>query len=177
MESLAAQLKVIGRIRSPFREAAGTPIQPAYAEGVEGQVVLEEPFAEALDDLEGFERVWLVYWMDRAAPFRPRVVPYRDTREHGLFATRSPCRPNPIGLSVVRLLRREGRVLHVAGVDVLDGTPLIDLKPYVPEFDAHPASKAGWFEEAGADRRTADGRFHEPAEPGRVPGAGGDKDS
>jgi tRNA-Thr(GGU) m(6)t(6)A37 methyltransferase TsaA len=150
----------IGLIRTPFREAAGTPIQPAYAEDAEGWLELDERFAQALDDLEGFERVWLIYWMDRAAAFQPRVVPYRDTVEHGLFATRSPCRPNPIGLSVVRLLGRNGSVLNVKGVDMLDGTPLLDIKPYVPEFDAHPGSRAGWFETCGADRRVADGRFH-----------------
>lgn len=154
-------LRVVGRIRTPFREAAGTPIQTVYAPDAEGTVVVDEPFAAALDDLEGFERLWLLYWMDRVAPFRPRVVPYRDTRERGLFATRSPCRPNPIGLSVVRLVRREGRVLYVAGVDVLDGTPLLDVKPYVPEFDAFPSSRAGWLDACGADRRVADGRFHE----------------
>ena len=123
---------------------------------------MDDRFADALDDIEGFERVWLIYWMDRVVAFQPRVVPYRDTREHGLFATRSPCRPNPIGLSVVRLLSREAGVLHVADVDMLDGTPLLDIKPYVPEFDAHPSAKAGWFETGGVDRRVADGRFHPP---------------
>jgi tRNA-Thr(GGU) m(6)t(6)A37 methyltransferase TsaA len=155
------ELQVIGRIRTPFAKGEGTPIQPAYSRGAEGQVVVDDPLAGALDDLEGFERVWLVYWMDRASAFRPHVVPYRDTRERGLFATRSPCRPNPIGISVVRLLGREGRVLRVADVDILDDTPLIDIKPYVPEFDAHPRSKAGWFDARGADREVADGRFHE----------------
>jgi tRNA (adenine37-N6)-methyltransferase len=154
--------RIIGRIRSPFVVAEGTPIQPTCAASAEGTVVLDPRFAGALDDIEGFERVWLVYWMDRADPYRARVVPYRDTREHGVLATRSPCRPNAIGMSAVTLLAREGNVLRVAGVDVLDGTPLLDLKPYVPEFDAHPSSRAGWFEEAGnRDRRTADGRFHQ----------------
>jgi tRNA (adenine37-N6)-methyltransferase len=152
--------RVIGRIHTPFAEANGTPIQPAYADRALGQVIVDAPFSSALDDIEGFERVWLVYWMDRATSFQPRVVPYRDTREHGLFATRSPCRPNPIGLSVVRLLSREDCVLRVADVDILDNTPLLDIKPYVPEFDAHPASKAGWFDTCGVDRRMADGRFH-----------------
>jgi len=156
----ALQPQVIGVIRSPFDAAAGTPIQPAYAHGVEGDAIVAEPYAEALDDIEGFERVWLIYWMDRVGEFRPHVTPYRDTRAHGLFATRAPCRPNPIGLSVVRLLRREGRILHVADLDIIDGTPLLDIKPYVPEFDAHPRSRAGWFEKAGADRRVADDRFH-----------------
>jgi len=164
-------LRVIGRIRTPFVQATGTPIQPTYAQGAEGQVIVDDPFAAALDDIEGFERVWLVYWMDRVVAFRPRVVPYRDTRERGLFATRSPCRPNPIGLSVVRLVRRDERVLHVADVDILDDTPLLDIKPYVPEFDAHPSSKSGWLDACGRDRRIADGRFREAADPthGRRP--------
>lgn len=156
-------LKVIGRIRTPFVEPPGTPIQPAYAEGTEGIVIVEDAFVAALDDIEGFDRVWLVYWMDRARCFQPHVVPYRDTRERGVFATRSPSRPNPIGLSVVRLLGREGGSLHVADLDMLDDTPLLDIKPYVPEFDAHPTAKAGWLAEGGVDRRVADGRFHEPA--------------
>lgn len=157
-------LRPVGRIHSPFAAAAGTPIQPAYAGGAEGRVVVEAAWAEALDDLDGFERIWLLYWMDRVDGARTKVVPYRDVHERGLFATRSPCRPNPIGLSVVRLVRREGTVLHVADVDVLDGTPLLDVKPYVPAFDAHPGSRAGWFDLTTSDRRTADDRFH-PAEP------------
>jgi tRNA-Thr(GGU) m(6)t(6)A37 methyltransferase TsaA len=159
-EGSGIRLRVIGRIRTPFVEATGTPIQPAYARGAEGRVVVDARFAAALDDLKGFERVWLVYWMDQAAAFRPRVVPYRDRQERGLFATRSPCRPNPIGISVVRLKGREGRVLRVADVDIVDNTPLLDIKPYVPEFDAHPSSKAGWLETGEVDRQVADGRFH-----------------
>ena len=156
-----APLRFIGRIHTPYAEGSGTPIQAVYAPDVEATVVVEEAFAAALDDVEGFERLWLLYWMDRVAPFRPRVVPYRDTRERGLFATRSPSRPNPIGLSAVRLLGREASTLHVAGIDVLDGTPLLDLKPYVPAFDAFPSSRAGWFDACGTDRRVADGRFHD----------------
>jgi tRNA (adenine37-N6)-methyltransferase len=155
----AVELRIIGTIRSPFQVQAGTPIQPAYAEGAAGEVVIAEPFAGALDDIEGFERLWLVTLLDRAEPFRARVMPYRDLQEHGVLATRSPCRPNPIGLSVVRLLGREGRVLRVADVDVLDGTPLLDLKPYVPAFDAHPGARAGWFDLAPVDTRRADDRF------------------
>ncbi len=155
-------LAPIGVVRSPHLSAKGTPIQPAYAEESDGSVVVDEEFEAALDDLEGFDRVWLIYWLDRAGPFKPRVVPYRDTREHGLFATRSPSRPNPIGLSVVRLLSREGNVLKVRGIDILDETPLLDIKPYVPEFDAHPSSTAGWLDERREDRKLADGRFHEP---------------
>lgn len=153
-------IKAIGTLYSPYQTAAGTPIQSAYAGGAEGRVVLDPAYERALDDIEGFERLWLIYWMDRVGPFQPKVIPYRDDREHGLFATRSPTRPNPIGMSVVRLLGREGCELCVADIDVLDGTPLLDIKPYVPEFDAHPVSRAGWFDSAAVDRRRADGRFH-----------------
>ena len=155
-------IQVIGIIRTPFPEAAGTPIQPAYGRDVVGRILLNEAYAPALDDIEGFERIWLIYWMDRTGRFKPRVVPYRDIHEHGLFATRSPNRPNPIGISVVRLLKREGNVLHITDLDILDGTQLLDIKPYVPEFDAYPNSRAGWFDQPGVDRRLADSRFHHP---------------
>jgi tRNA (adenine37-N6)-methyltransferase len=161
-DNLAQPLVVrpVGVVHSPFLEAANTPIQSVYAAGAAGEIVVDEAFEPALADIDGFERLWIIYWMDRVGPYQQRVIPYRDTREHGLFATRSPCRPNPIGVSVVRLVGREGRVLRVADVDVLDGTPLLDIKPYVPEFDAYPCSYAGGFEEPAVDRRVADERFH-----------------
>ena len=158
-------IQPIGVVRSPHRSATGTPIQPAYAPQVEGEVVVDAGFEAALLDIEGFERIWLVYWFDRARLFQPQVIPYRDNRPHGLFATRAPSRPNPIGLSVVRLLARENNVLRVRGIDILDGTPLVDIKPYVPDFDAFPDSKAGWLAEAREDRREADERFHGPDRP------------
>ena len=160
--SAGISIQAIGVIHTPFMEAAGTPIQAAYGQGIEGQVLVREDYLPPLEGIEGFERLWLVYWMDRVGRFRPRVVPYRDTKEHGLFATRSPSRPNPIGMSVVRFRRREGAALIVADIDILDGTPLLDIKPYIPDFDAHPVSRAGWFDHAGVDRRLADGRFHDP---------------
>ena len=159
---------IIGRVCSPFVEAAGTPIQSVYANGAEGRVIVDTAFVDALDDIDGFERLWLIYWMDHGTTSKLRVVPYRDNQERGLFATRSPCRPNPIGVSVVRQLRREGNILQVADLDILDGTPLLDIKPYVPEFDSHPTSKAGWFDACGVDRRVADGRFHEIPDPSRM---------
>ena len=106
-------LQPIGVIRSPYHAAAGTPIQPAYAEGSEGEVIVDSSFEPALADIEGFERIWLLYWFDRAGAFRPRVIPFRDTREHGVLATRAPCRPNRIGMSVVRLVARTHNVLRV----------------------------------------------------------------
>ncbi|MEJ2109248.1 MAG: tRNA (N6-threonylcarbamoyladenosine(37)-N6)-methyltransferase TrmO [Acidobacteriota bacterium] len=156
----AIRIQFIGTIETPFKEPTGTPIQSVYAAGTAGRVLVHESYASALSDIEGFERLWLIYWMHRVGPFQPKVIPYRDNVEHGLFATRSPARPNPIGISVVRLLYRKGAVLHVEGVDMLDGTPLIDIKPYNPEFDAYPVSRSGWFDSAGVDRRRADSRFH-----------------
>jgi tRNA-Thr(GGU) m(6)t(6)A37 methyltransferase TsaA len=152
-------LKPVGVIHSTFKEPAGTPIQPPFAEGAEGIVEVFPEYADGLHDLEGFDRIWLLYWLDRAPSPRLRVVPFRDEVERGLFATRAPCRPNPIGLSCVRLLRIEHNLLTVGGVDVLDGTPLLDIKPYVPEFDAFPQSRAGWLDNPRGGRVIADDRF------------------
>ncbi len=152
------QIQPIGVIHSPFTTPAGVPIQPLYAKGAEGTVEVFEPFAEGLADLEGFERIWLVYWFHQAPPARLRVVPFKDSQERGLFATRAPCRVNPIGLSSVRLLGVEGRMLRVAELDVLDGTPLLDIKPYVPQFDCYEVRRFGWLERDGG-QTTADGRF------------------
>jgi tRNA-Thr(GGU) m(6)t(6)A37 methyltransferase TsaA len=149
----------IGIIRTPHVAQQGTPIQPACAQGVRGAVTLLDDYVEALADLEGFERIWLIYHLDRAASWRPRVVPYRDVVERGLFATRAPSRPNPIGLSVVRLLSVKENTLEVEGVDMLDGTPLLDIKPYAPAFDAYPTSRAGWLDSTTSPASTADGRF------------------
>lgn len=157
MESV--EMRPIGVIRTAHEAAEGTPIQPSYAGEQRGEVHVDPAYADALEDIEGFDRVWLVYVFHRARPFEPLVVPYRDTQRHGLFATRAPSRPNPIGLSVVRLLGRRGAVLDVAGADMLDGTPLLDIKPYVPAFDVHTPSRAGWLDEGRTDRRAADGRF------------------
>ena len=148
----------IGLIHSPHRQAEGTPIQSRWAAGSEGTVDLFPEFAPGLRDLDGFERIWLLCWLDRTRPARLEVVPYLDTEKRGIFATRSPSRPNPIGLSCVRLLAVEGARLWVADLDVLDGTPLLDIKPYVPEFDVFTAQRVGWY--AGArGARTADSRF------------------
>lgn len=159
------RVKPIGVIHTPFREAAGAPIQPKAARGSKGTVHILEEYQEALQDLEGFERIWLLYWFHRALPARLRVVPYLDSRERGLFATRAPCRPNPIGMSPVRLLRVDGNALHVADVDMLDGSPLLDIKPYVPEFDCFEVTRCGWLEKAARRPRPADGRF-EQSHPG-----------
>lgn len=155
------RLRPIGIIHSPYKNPRGTPIQPVFADKVRGEVEVFDEFADALDDLDGFERVWLIFWLHRAGPHRLKVVPYRDTVERGLFATRAPIRPNPIGLSLVRLVGREGNRLQIEGLDILDGTPLLDIKPYIPKTDAFAESKAGWFDAVGSAREAADGRFHQ----------------
>lgn len=155
----------IGVVRSPFVEQTGTPIQPNLADGVEGTVELDVSYASALAGLEGFDRIWVVYVFDRATAFQESVIPYRDDRPHGLFATRAPVRPNPIGLSSLRLLSIDGATLRVADVDILDGTPVLDVKPYVPAFDAFPGLRAGWLDEQRAQARRADQRFeHDTSE-------------
>lgn len=155
------RLKPIGVIRTPFAEPAGTPIQPCMAQGAEGSVIVFDEFAAGLQDLAGFERIWLIYWFHRAGPPRLRVQPFLDEQERGLFATRAPCRPNPIGISCVRLLAVEGHLLKIADVDIVDGTPLLDIKPYAPQFDCYPVRRTGWLEAAPGARRLADRRFEQ----------------
>ena len=160
----------IGIVHSPFREAAGTPIQPRAARGVEGSVEVFPEYEEGLRDLDGFSHIVLLCHMHLARPFSLIVRPYMETTTRGLFATRSPSRPNPIGLSIVRLVHVEGATLHVKDVDFIDGTPVLDIKPYVPRFDDGEDAKVGWL--ATRLRRLEetrdDGRF------AQTPGDGGD---
>lgn len=154
----------IGVIRTVNLQAAGTPIQPSAAAGHDGRIELDPAWADGLLDLAGFERIWLLYCFDRASAPQARVTPYRDTREHGIFATRMPPRPVPIGMSAVRLLRIEGCTLHVTEIDVLDGSPLLDIKPYVPTYDSWPGVRCGWLDEPGVNRGNlrADARYQRP---------------
>lgn len=122
-------------------------------------MVIRPEFVDGLQDLAGFERIWLVYWFDRSRPSTLKVVPFRDSVERGVFSTRAPSRPNPIGISVVRLDRIESDTLYVRDIDILNNTPLLDIKPYVPEFDAVTKSRAGWLENSTNERNHADTRF------------------
>lgn len=151
----------IGIIHTPFSEAHGAPIQPTGAADAEGRVELDACYAQALQDIEGFSHLILLYHFHRSGPWKPLVVPFLDTEVHGVFATRAPARPNAIGLSVVQLLRREEAVLWIRGIDVIDGTPLLDIKPYVPAFDCPGPARSGWLEGKGAHAATAraDTRF------------------
>ncbi len=152
-------LRAIGLIRTPFLHSDGTPIQSAVSGGAEGSAELFPEFAAGLRDLEGFERLWLIYLLDRAVSAQLVTTPYLDRQQHGIFATRAPARPNPIGLSAVRLLGVDHNRLLVADVDMLDHTPLLDIKPYVPAFDVFPVSRVGWYSGKPIDGARADGRF------------------
>ena len=153
--------KPIGIIHTPFKEPVGTPIQPSAAKGVEGTVIVFPEYVEGLQDLENFSHIILVYHFHLSKGYSLKVTPYMDTRSHGVFSTRAPSRPNPIGISTVRLLRIEENILYVKDVDIVDGTPLLDIKPYVPDFDVYNAFKIGWLEKNVEKLPQArdDGRF------------------
>jgi tRNA-Thr(GGU) m(6)t(6)A37 methyltransferase TsaA len=135
----------IGIIHSPFTEKDKTPIQASRSQAI-GSVELYPEFVDGLMDIEGLSHIQLLYVFHQSSGYKLRVQPFLDDQEHGLFATRYPQRPNPIGISTVRLLFRQGSVLTVEGVDVLDGTPLLDIKPYVPDFDLRTEVRTGWYE-------------------------------
>lgn len=134
----------IGVIYTPFDDPPGMPIQAARSEAA-GRVEVYPEYAPGLADLDGFSHVMLVYWFHRAGGFSLAVQPFLDAQSHGLFATRYPARPNPIGLSVVKLMAVEDNILCVRGVDMLDATPLLDIKPFVPAFDHREGARIGWL--------------------------------
>jgi tRNA-Thr(GGU) m(6)t(6)A37 methyltransferase TsaA len=138
--------KPIGIIHSPFKEPKGTPIQPSGAKGINGTVEIFPDYAEGLKDLEGFSHIILIYHFHLSKKSSLKVKPYLDDEVHGVFAMRGPSRPNPIGISTVHLLRIEGTTLSIQDVDIVDGTPLLDIKPYVPEFDRGEVQRTGWLE-------------------------------
>lgn len=152
-------MKPIGVVRTPFPEPKGTPLEPSRAGGAHATVWIDEPYRKALLDIEGFDRIWLLFWLHKAPKGQPLVTPFLDVKQHGLFATRAPARFNPIGLSAVRLLKVHEDHLVVADVDIVDGSPLLDIKPYVAEFDSYPESRAGWFAENRNPASVADARF------------------
>jgi tRNA-Thr(GGU) m(6)t(6)A37 methyltransferase TsaA len=151
----------IGIIHSPFHEAEGTPIQPPGAIGVQGTIEIFPAFVPGLQDLDGFSHVIALYHFHQSVGFTLLVTPFMDSVQRGLFATRAPRRPNPIGLSIVRLNKIENQTLFIENVDILDGTPLLDIKPYVPAFDHNEAIRIGWLEQANrqVQAKKADKRF------------------
>jgi len=155
------ELKHIGVIHSPFHELEGMPIQPAGARGVQGTVEVFQEYRAGLKDLDGFSHIVLLYLFHQSQGFNLHVVPYLDTEIRGVFATRAPRRPNAIGLSVVQLNMVQDRILHIGNVDILDGTPLLDIKPYVPGFEPQTEVRTGWLEgrKLNVEDKKADSRF------------------
>ncbi|MBN2043469.1 MAG: tRNA (N6-threonylcarbamoyladenosine(37)-N6)-methyltransferase TrmO [Anaerolineales bacterium] len=137
--------KPIGIIYTQFKEVSGMPIQPAGALGVPGTVEVFPSYEPGLADLDGFSHILLIYLFHQVNNFQLTVTPFLDSEPRGVFATRAPKRPNPIGISVVKLLAVEGRFLKIENVDILDGTPLLDIKPFIPDFDQFEVEKLGWY--------------------------------
>lgn len=135
----------IGVVHSPFTTQAGMPLQTVAAQGVAGTVELDPAFADGLKDLDGFSHLWLLVHLHQINGYALHVTPYLDDQRRGVFATRSPRRPNPIGLSLVRLVRIDGTTLHIEDIDLLDGTLVLDIKPFVPQFDNRETEQIGWF--------------------------------
>lgn len=161
----AVAYRPIGTLRSPHKKVAGMPIQPTGARGITGHIEVAPEYAEGLRDLEGFSHVILLYHLHQISGYDLTVRPFLDNSDHGIFATRSPKRPNAIGLSVLELagveMGPEGGVVRLLNVDILDGTPVLDIKPYVPAFDSWQAERIGWFADKadGAETCRADERF------------------
>jgi tRNA (adenine37-N6)-methyltransferase len=160
----AITFKPIGVVHSPFTEVAGVPIQPSAAQGVKGTVVVNPGLKPGLKDLDGFSHIMLIYHFHLSKGFALEVVPFLDDTPRGVFATRAPRRPNAIGISVVRLTEVKGNILCIEDVDIVDGTPLLDVKPFVPAFDHRETERVGWVtgKETAVSHTTADTRFDCP---------------
>ena len=137
--------KPIGIIHTPHKKAEGTPIQPKGAKGIKGQVEVYPEYKKGLKDLDGFSHIILLFHCHLSGNYSLRQKPFMDEEKHGIFAMRGPSRPNPIGLSVVKLKDVKGNMLEIENVDIIDETPLLDIKPYVPEFDQNEVEKIGWL--------------------------------
>ncbi|WP_168583119.1 tRNA (N6-threonylcarbamoyladenosine(37)-N6)-methyltransferase TrmO [Gephyromycinifex aptenodytis] len=151
------EITPVGVLRTPYQSVAQAPIQGAFEPQGEATLEVGEQYTEGLDDIEGFSHLIVVYLLDRAGEVRMKPLPLLDDTPHGVFATRNPRRPNKLGLVVASLVRHDGRTLHLRGVDALDGSPVIDIKPYVARFDSFPDASEGWFA----------GRENRPKPPGR----------
>ncbi|SHO51717.1 tRNA (N6-threonylcarbamoyladenosine(37)-N6)-methyltransferase TrmO [Desulfopila aestuarii] len=154
-------MQTIGIIHTPFTNLEDMPIQPAGASDIQGEVVVHEEFAEGLRDLEDFSHIYLIYQFHKATRTELTVVPFMDTVSRGVYATRSPLRPNHIGISIVNLVSVKGNTVNVRGIDILDGTPLLDIKPFIAAFDQVAESRDGWMTATSAEvaRKRSDTRF------------------
>jgi tRNA-Thr(GGU) m(6)t(6)A37 methyltransferase TsaA len=141
----------IGVIHSPHTAVSQTPIQPVFCHNIEGTAVLDDEYVAGLAGLEGFSHIYLFFYFHQSSKTQLRLKPYLLDEEQGIFATRAPHRPNKVGMSLVHLVKIEGNVLHIKDVDVLDGTPLLDIKPFVPRFDTRENVRIGWQEKVSDD--------------------------
>jgi tRNA-Thr(GGU) m(6)t(6)A37 methyltransferase TsaA len=156
------EIQPIGIIHTQFNTKEGMPIQSAGANGAKGTIVLNREFCDGLLDLDGFSHIYLIYYFHLSKGFDLIVAPFLENKQHGVFATRAPKRPNHIGISVVRLLKVNENILEIENVDMIDGTPLLDIKPYVPEFDVFKVGKTGWLNQKplNLDKTKSDDRFN-----------------
>jgi len=151
----------IGVVNSPFDEPVSMPIQSASASGASGILKIYDEFVPGLKDIEGFSHIILFYAFHRSDGYKLQVKPFLEDVVHGVFAVRAPKRPNPIGFSIVKLIKKENNILFIENVDILNGTPLLDIKPYVPEFDCLPEASSGWVgnHREKITNKKSDGRF------------------
>jgi tRNA-Thr(GGU) m(6)t(6)A37 methyltransferase TsaA len=152
----------IGVLKTPFKSKSGVPIQGVFAPEAEGEAEIRKEYEPGLIDIEGFSHLILIYVFHRSEGYELICRPYMEDRRHGVFAMRAPRRPNPIGISVVRFIKRKGRILHLSELDMLDGTPLLDIKPFVPRFDHRRNVKVGWMHGTfrnGKHRTVSNNRF------------------
>ncbi len=147
----------IGIIHSPHKVISKTPIQPVFCNNIEGTVILNTEYADGLKDLQKFSYIYLFYYFNKSQETYLRLKPYLSDKEHGIFATRAPHRPNKLGMSLVRLVRIEDNILHVKDIDILDGTPLLDIKPYIQRYDSRETVKSGWQDTISDDSASARG--------------------
>ena len=155
------QVTPIGILQTPYKDIQNMPIHPTGASGIPGKLILKPEFVEGIKDLDGFSHIYLIYLFHKAKAYQLTVTPFLDSEQHGVLATRAPKRPNPIGLSVVRLLSIKDNVLNLENVDMLDGTLVLDIKPYIPSFDQPQNVRIGWLEGRGESVKTkrSDERF------------------
>lgn len=137
----------IGSVKSPYQDLEGMPIQPAGARGVKGKIILNPDLVDGLKDLEGFSHLLLIYFFHQSEGYDLLIKPFLDDDKHGVFATRAPRRPNKIGISVVKLIGIQGNVLEIEDIDMLDGTPVLDIKPFIPDLDNLGNVSLGWLED------------------------------
>ena len=141
----------IGVIRSPHKELAKIPIQPVFCKGIEGKLIVNSQYIDGIKELQEFSHIYLFYYFNHSQKTHLQVKPYLSDKKHGIFATRAPHRPNKLGMSLVRLVRIETNIIHIKDIDVLDNTPLLDIKPYIQRFDSRKNAKSGWQDSISDD--------------------------